>query len=161
MRSTFRAGFRPKEFRGYLEEMTFLPGARALQFNPVILPIRFGVFAEGKDTPYPRRRSQRAQSSAISNCSRSDIGWRLSAGANPVADPGPGGQLLAKAPVIPALRVPARELARRPGEPAAAERHPGRGASTAPGIPRDPDAVDAASGPEHPGDHSRAQFRHQ
>lgn len=115
--------------------------------------------------PKPRQftshRSQRAQSSDTSNCSRSDIGRRLGAGADPVADSGPGGQLLAEAPVIPALRVPARELARRPGEPAAAERHPGRGASTAPRIPRDTDAVDAASGPEHTGDHPRAQFRHQ
>lgn len=50
--------------------------------------------------------------------------------------------------MIPALRVPAREFARRPGEPAAAaERHPGRSAPTAPRLPRDTDAVDAASGP--------------
>lgn len=94
-------------------------------------------------------------------CSRSDISRRLGAGADSLADPRPGGQLLAEAPVIPALRVPARELARRPGEPAAAERHPGRGATTAPRFPRDTDAVDAASGPQHTGDHPRAQLRHQ
>lgn len=102
-----------------------------------------------------------AQSPDISHCSRSDISRRLGAGADSLADPRPGGQLLAEAPVIPALRVPARELARRPGEPAAAERHPGRGATTAPRFPRDTDAVDAASGPQHTGDHPRAQLRHQ
>lgn len=100
----------------------------------------------------PRQSSRsvatRAQSSDGSNCFRSDIGGRLGAGADTLADSGPDGQLLAEAPVIPALRVPARELARRPGEPAAAaERHPGRSAPTAPRLPRDTDAVDAASGP--------------
>lgn len=109
----------------------------------------------------PALGSQRVQSFDTSNCSRSDIGGGFGAGADPVADPGPGGQLLAEAPVIPALRVPARELARRPGEPAAAERYPGRGAPTAPRFPRDTDAVDAAPGPEHTGDHSGTQLRRQ
>lgn len=120
-----------------------------------IFPFRF---------PEPRQLSCRrkcAQSPDISNCSRSDISRRLGAGADSLADPGPGRQLLAEAPVIPALRVPARELARRPGEPAAAERHPGCDATTAPRLPRDTDAVDAASGPQHTGDHPRAQLRHQ
>jgi len=106
-------------------------------------------------------RCKCAQSPEISNCSRSDISRRLGAGADSLADPGPDGELLAEAPVIPALRVPARELARRPGEPAAAERYPERGATTAPRLPRDTDAVDAASGPQHTGDHPRAQLRHQ
>lgn len=61
--------------------------------------------------------------------------------------------------MIPALRVPARELARRPGEPAAAERYPGRGTPTAPRFSRDTDAaVDAASGTQHTGNYSRAQL---
>lgn len=95
-----------------------------------------------------RSVATRAQPSDGSNCFRSDIGGSLGAGADTLADSGPDRQLLAEAPVIPALRVPARELARRPGEPAAAaERHPGRSVPTAPRLPRDTDAVDAASGP--------------
>lgn len=116
-----------------------------------------------------KERQARAQPSdhvtaRVFNRYRCDIGRRLGARADPVADSGPDRQLLAEAPVIPALRVPAREPARRPGEPAAAaaERHPGRGAPTAPRLPRDTDAaVDAASGTQHAGDHSRAQLRYQ
>ncbi|XP_076483841.1 paired box 6 protein twin of eyeless isoform X2 [Bombus vancouverensis nearcticus] len=90
-----------------------------------------------------------------------DIGWRLGSRADPVSNTRPDRQLLAEAPVIPALRVPARELARRPGEPAATDSHPWCSVPAAARFPRDTDAASAASAFEHTGYHSRAHLRHQ
>lgn len=94
--------------------------------------------------------------------SRRDIGGRLGPCPDPVSDSRPDGQLLAEAPVIPALRVPAREPARRPGEPAATDSHPRRSVPAAARIPRD---TDAAGGPastgQHAGHHPRAHVGHQ
>lgn len=95
-----------------------------------------------------------------SNCRR-DIGGRLCACPDPVSDSRPDRQLLAEAPVIPALRVPAREPARRPGEPAATDSHPRCSVPAAARIPRDTDAASPASTNEHAGHHSRAHVRHQ
>lgn len=58
-------------------------------------------------------------------CFRGYIGRRVGASADTITDSGPNWQLLASAPVIPAIRVPTRELARGAGEPATTDGHPG------------------------------------